>query len=267
MSLTPEQKAARKGKLTASMIGMLMRGDETEIYNLWRLVSGDPSYEEPDFSDNWPVQLGVASEAINIEWYRKKIGPVSRCGEVVTHANGWAACTLDGWDVDNAIPIQAKHVIQYKKIGDVLDFYAPQHHWEMFVNKTKRIGSTVIIGSLEPVVNFVPYDEEYGAAIYKRAESFMNCVQTMTPPVKLPELKAPVRPEDYRTESMLGNNEFAAFAADWLENKEANEKFEASKIGIKSLIAPDVGLAYGYGIKAKRDKRGSITIKEGEPNE
>lgn len=267
MALTPKQMKERQGKLTASQIGILLRGDETSIYNLWRLVSGDPTCEEPDFSDNWAVQLGVASEALNIDWYRKKVGPVSRCGEVVTHENGWAACTLDGWDIDNDIPVEAKHVIQYKKLNDVIDWYMPQLHWQGLVTGRKRMAISVIIGALEPQVEFIPYDEAYGQALYKRAEDFMSCVQTMTPPVKLPELKSPVRPEDYRTESMLGNNTWAASAADWLSNKEGAEKFETSKKSLKDLIAPDVGLAYGYGIFAKRSKNGAITIKEGEPNE
>lgn len=265
MTLTPEQMKLRQGKLTASQVGILIRGDENQLHDLWRLISGDPAAVEPDFSDNWPVQLGVISEELNLRWYEKKHSPVSKQGEVITHENGWAACTLDGWDVDNDIPIQCKHVIQYKHIDDVLDWYAPQHHWEMFCTRRKRIASSVIIGALEPNVNFVSYDEAYGAALYKRAEQFMQHVWNLTPPVALPELADPVRPEAMRTVDMVGNNSWSALATDYLENKDGAKKFEDSKKAIKEMMAPDVGTAHGYGITAKRAKDGSVRIKEGEP--
>lgn len=264
MSLTPEQRALRVGKLTASSIGTLLRGSEEDLLNLWRTVSGDPNYVEPDFSDNWPVQLGVITEELNLNWFAKKNGAVSRRGEVVTHANGWAACTLDGWSVDHDAPIQAKHCIQYKKLPDILDWYAPQFHWEMFVTNRKKICTSVIIGALEPQVTILEYDEAYGAALVKRAEDFMNCVWNLTPPVKAPEIAAPVRREEWRTVAMEGNNEWAHAAVDWLANKDPAEKFEAAKEIIKDMMAADVGIAHGYGIIAKRAKNSAISIKEGE---
>lgn len=259
MTLTPEQIKARQGKLTASSIGTLLRGDETQIYDLWRQVSGDPTWQEPDFSDNWPVQLGVISEELNLKWFAKKHAPVSRQGEVVTHPNDWAACTLDGWA--NDLPIQAKHVIQYKKIADVLDWYAPQHHWEMYVTGTKKIYSSVIIGALEPEVTIVEWDDAYGEALIKRARDFMDAVWNLCPPVKLPELAAPVRPENFRTVSMEGNNLWADAATDWLANVDGAKKFEEAKETIKSLIEPDVGTATGYGIIARRAKNSAVTIR------
>jgi YqaJ-like viral recombinase domain len=265
VTLTPEQMKLRQGKLTGSQVGTLIRGDEEQIYNLWRLVSGDPAAVESDFSDNWPVQLGVISEELNLKWYTKKHGPVTRQGEVVTHENGWAACTLDGWDVDNDIPIQCKHVIQYKNIDDVIDFYSPQHHWEMFVTRRKRIASSVIIGALEPAVNFVAYDDAYGDALYKRALAFMECVWSLTPPVMLPALSDPVRPEAFKTVDMTSNNSWASIAADWLQNKDGAKKFEDAKKSIKEMMAPDTGTAYGHGITAKKSKDGSVRIREGEP--
>lgn len=262
MSLTPQQRKERLGKLTASQIGILIRGDENAIINLWREVSGDPSFIELDFSDNWPVQLGTITERLNLDWFVKKNGAVSRRGEVVVHNNGWAACTLDAWSIDHDIPVEAKHVIQYKKMPDVLDWYAPQFHWQMFVTGRKRVAASVIIGSLEPQVTFVSYDESYGAAIVKRAEDFMECVRNMVMPVKQPEIAVPVRLEDMRTEDMIGNNEWAAAAADWLGNKDASKKFEDSKDAIKALIKPDVGNAFGYGIQARKDKKGAVTISQ-----
>ena len=61
MALTKQQQAAREGRLTASGVGVLMRGDPEPIRDLWRELVGDPTWKPKDFSDNWAVQLGVAT--------------------------------------------------------------------------------------------------------------------------------------------------------------------------------------------------------------
>lgn len=264
MALTEKQIKDRQGKLTASQIGILIRGDESELINLWREVSGDPQAVQPNFDNNWPVQLGTITETLNLNWYMKKYGAVSRRGEVVTHENGWSACTLDGWSDDYDCPIEAKHVIQYKKLNDVLDWYSPQMHWQGYVTKSTRVAASIIIGALEPDVQFIPMDQNYMHAIVKRAEAFMECVRTMTPPCKIPEPPVPVRPDDYITLDYTGDNRWSDAAANWLTNKDAYDKFEAAKKSIKDIMPPNCGFGSGYGIKAKRSKNGAITIKEME---
>jgi len=59
---------------------------------------------------------------------------------------------------------------------------------------------------------------------------------------------------------MEGNNAWSAHAADWLANQAAAKKFDAAAKGIKELIEPDVGFAYGHGIEVKRSGRG-LSIK------
>jgi YqaJ-like viral recombinase domain len=95
--LSSEQIEARKGKLTASRIACLMTGDAVAIDRLYREMIGEEQPE--DLSGIWPVQLGTATEQLNLDWYeRKNRTPVTRRGEVVVHPEySWAACTLDGW--------------------------------------------------------------------------------------------------------------------------------------------------------------------------
>lgn len=100
MMLTPTQIEARKGKLTASRIACLMTGDIAAILRLYREMIGEEL--EEDLSDVWPVQLGAATEQLNLDWHeRKRRTPVTRRGEVVVHPEySWAACTFDGWVED-----------------------------------------------------------------------------------------------------------------------------------------------------------------------
>lgn len=95
--LTSTQIEARKGKLTASRIACLMTGDAEKILRLYREMRGEQP--EEDLSDVWAVQLGSATEQLNLDWYeRKNRTPVIRRGEVIISAqHDWAACTLDGW--------------------------------------------------------------------------------------------------------------------------------------------------------------------------
>src|SRR5690606_21636023 len=74
MSLTAAQLQARGGKLTASRVAVLMRGDERALYGLWREMTGDPSYVPEDLSGVWPVQLGAVTEALNLSWYARITG-------------------------------------------------------------------------------------------------------------------------------------------------------------------------------------------------
>src|SRR4029077_12774101 len=94
--LSPSQLKAREGKLTASRVAALVRGYQ-EVMRLYLEMTGQQPEENLD--NVWAVQLGSATEKLNVEWYERKHNEVSRIGEVVVHPKlPWAACTLDAWD-------------------------------------------------------------------------------------------------------------------------------------------------------------------------
>jgi hypothetical protein len=95
--LTEAQRKAREGKLTASEVGCLMRGDAEEINRLWLVKTGQQA--EEDLSHIWAVRLGEVTEQLQLDWFEERNRtPVTRRGEVVVHSEiPWAACTLDGW--------------------------------------------------------------------------------------------------------------------------------------------------------------------------
>jgi hypothetical protein len=95
--LSPEQITARKNKLTASRVACLMTADEPKILRLYQEMIGEA--EEEDLSDVWPVQLGSATEEVNLRWFERKHNTtVTKRGEFIVHPElTWAGCTLDGW--------------------------------------------------------------------------------------------------------------------------------------------------------------------------
>ena len=135
--LSPTQLAARENKLTASRVAALMTGNADKILNLWRELVGDPAFVPEDLSDVWPVRLGEATEHLNVAWYAKKHGEVSRKGEVVVGNPDWMAATLDGWDVARGCPLEAKHVGGREPLETIISRYQSQMHWQMMVTDAR----------------------------------------------------------------------------------------------------------------------------------
>lgn len=259
--LSPDQIRLRDGRLTASRVACLMTGDPDRLMNLWREMTGDPTFEPEDLSGVWAVHLGSFTESLNLAWYERRTGkPLSRMGEVVIHPNDWAACTLDAWDDDLAAPVECKHVGGFEKTAAILERYAPQAHWQMIVTGAKECVFSIIEGAREPIIERVSYDDTYAAELWSRAERFMECVETLTPPVILPPVTPPAKPEkayDYST-----NNKWVSEALAWSVNRQAAKDFAAADRELKALVPPDAIRVLGGGIECKRDRAGRLSIKE-----
>lgn len=260
--LSPAQIAQREGKLTASRVACLMSGDEQAILNLWRELTGDPSYVPEDLSDVWAVQLGSHTESLNLDWYCRRTGKnISRHGEVVLHSKcDWAACTLDAWDDQLAAPIEAKHCGGFEKIETVIARYQPQAHWQMIVTGASKCIFSIIEGAREPTIEVVERDEAYATELWSRAEHFMQCVFELRPPVALPAVSPPVKAE--KIYDMTGNNQWASEAVTWINTRQAWKDNAASDKAIKLLVPADAAKCIGHGLLVSRNKAGALSIRE-----
>jgi predicted phage-related endonuclease len=262
MALSQEQLAAREGRLTASRISLLMSGDDAKPLMLWREMVGDPEFEPEDLSGVWAVQLGSHTESLNIAWYERIIGrPVTRQGEVVIcqHAD-WAAATLDGWDAAIPAPIECKHVGGFEKRETVVARYQPQCHWQMIVTGAREVALSIIEGAREPVIEPVPWDADYAAELWRRAEDFMRHVWDLTPPVALPAATPPVAA--VREADLSRSNAWVSAATDWLDNRLAAKAFGVAEKSLKALVEPDVKRAFGAGVECTRNRAGALSLKE-----
>lgn len=261
MSLTQAQLAARDGKLTASRVACLMTGDAQRIYDLWLEMVGDPRYVPEDLSGVWPVQLGSLTEGLNLDWYERKHGALTRRGEVVCHPlHEWAACTLDGFDAALPGPVECKHVGGYEPLAKVRERYMPQLHWQMLCTGTYAAALSVIEGAKEPVVELVTFDAEYAAELWRRAEAFMACVESLTPPVVLEPVAAPVKAE--KVYDLSGSNEWGDAAATWLADAPAAKRAATAEKALKALVPADAARCHGYGVQISRDRAGRLSLKE-----
>lgn len=266
--LTEQQKKAREGKLTASRVACLMKADEDEIYNLWLEMTGDPSWQPmEDYENIWIVRLGEATEQLHLDWTEREHGPIIKRGEVVQHPKiEWAASTLDGWLERYGCPIEVKHNNGFEPVQQVIDRYQPQMHWQMLCTQQKQCGFSIIRGTKEPEFYQVPMDRAYADEIVRRAKDFMEHVRNMTPPVHREPAVVPVF-EATKTIDMSAHTGWAGMAANWLELKPIQQKFERINKDLKALVPGDVKLAHGAGITCTRSKAGSLTIRAGENND
>lgn len=256
--LTSEQLAERRKGVGASDAAKIVSGD---WYALWLDKTGRS--EPEDLSGNFAVQLGIVTEKLNLDWYERVTkNKVEARGLVeISPAYPFMRCTLDGFDNERRSVIQAKHVNGFSKIDDVVARYTPQVTHEMIVTGAELAILSVIIGTNEPVLAEVPLDSFFAATYIDQCRKFWQHVIDDTPPEQGRPIEVPkVDPKTLRTVDMSQSNEWAVYAGNYIENEKAAKKFKAAESGLKSLVEPDVGLATGFGVLAKRDGRG-VTIK------
>lgn len=262
MALTQEQQRLRDGKITASVAPALMAGDEAKILREWQRIVGDPAYEPEDLSASWPVAFGSYIESFALDWDQTRTGqPLSRRGEVVTHPEyDWLCCTLDAWrEADRAV-IDCKAIGMWRKLDDALPHYLPQMIVQRACLNADRAVLLVVHGGSEPAEHPCEWDAAYETIVWDRIRWFRACCETLTPPVAVAAVVAPVKAE--RIVDMRESNAWANHVATWLEYREAAKLFKTAEAEIKALVPPDAKRAHGAGIKCERNKAGNLSIRE-----
>lgn len=259
--LTPAQFDARKGKLTASRVACLMTGDARGIMNLYLEMIGDPSFEPEDLSRVWPVQLGSATESLNLDWYEMQGPTVSRRGEVVVHpAYPWAAATLDGWDDVLRCPVETKHVGGREPLEVVIERYQPQMQWQMECTRATQCALSVIMGASAPVIEYIERAPEYAAEMVTRGQQFMHCVKNRVVPVALDAVVAPI--DASKVYDMATNNTWAVQAAIWRDTRGDAERCKEAEKTLKAIVPADAKKCHGHEIQITRDRAGRLSLRE-----
>lgn len=260
--MTPLELERRRSSVGASDATIIMTGTPEEVYALWEVKTGRKPYA--DLSDVLPVQIGIATENLNLDFAARKLGMIiTRSVGVQTHPDHvWLTATPDGWLMDEKCPVEAKHVNQFARLDEVVEKYAAQVHVQMMVTGSDHAYLSVIIGTLKHEVEVINYDWMFAAEVMERCAAFWRCVQSDTAPPGWMPAGPPVEHSTMRTVSMEGNNQWAAAAADWQITKKWAAKHDEVKATIKGLVEPDVRKAEGHGITVTRSKSGAITIKE-----
>lgn len=261
MALSAEQKRQRQGRLTASKIGCLMRSDVEKMHQLWLEMTGQS--EEEDLSRVWAVQLGSATETLNLDWYeaRNRLKVIRR-GEVAVHPIfDWAACTLDGWVETLNCPIDAKHTQGREPIEVVVERYMPQMHWQMIVTGAPQSILSIIMGAREPQIEHIELDKIYAQELLNRAEQFMSHVWDKTPPVAGYPVPPPAN-DNRKDYDMTGVLIWRTQAEMWIQTEGAARTAKESEQVLKALVPEDARKVSGHGVRVTRDKAGRLSLRK-----
>jgi predicted phage-related endonuclease len=261
--LTSAQIEARKGKLTASRVAVLMNGDTQGIMDLYREMTNDPSFVPENLDTVWAVRLGAHTESLSLDWYDGKHNRVTRRGDVYLHPYfAWAACTLDGWDDVLQCPIECKHVGGREPLEVIIDRYQPQMHWQMICTDADQCALSVIVGANEPIVEYIPRDRDYVKELIARGQQFMDFVRRRVPPIELAPVPPPADPS--KIYDMTSNNLWASQAADWLANWQAGKTADAASKALKEIVPADAKKVTGHGVRITRDRAGRLSLRVDE---
>lgn len=264
LGLTEEQhKLRRQGIGGSDAKDILLGGDRWHA--LWLVKTGKA--EPKSILSPWDAALRHHVEPLIMDWYQDVKGiTVNRRGEHVTYKE-WPIlfAHLDGYAVNH--PVDAKFLSAFTPGGMdwAIENYSAQMQHQMIVTGAEKGVLAVSLASKEPEFLSIERDPFFVHTYVERCKLFWGYVMRNEPPPKDgvaagDEPKAAVKIDDMRTVDMNGNNGWANFAADWLANREAADKFDTADKGIRKLVESDVRLATGYGVQAKRDKAGRIRI-------
>jgi predicted phage-related endonuclease len=263
MSLTAEQIADRRNFIGGSDAGKIMSG---QWFDLWLLKTGRA--EQDDLSGVLAVQLGIATEQLNLDWFERQTGRfVTRRGEEVAHPYySFARCTLDGMTEIDGKPaiVQAKWSNPFSKIEEIEQRYMAQVTHEMLVCGCSLAFLSVITGKPSYELVEIRRDNDYAATLLQYEEDFWSLVEKdIAPPDRTPVIPAPQKRTTYRSISLEGSNIWATSAGIWLDTITASRANAKAAKEIRDMIEPDVGEAIGHGIAVKRSRDGkSLFIKE-----
>lgn len=264
VGLTPEQRERRKGYLGGSDANIIMSGDQNRINTLWAEKTGQQEPENLD--DVLPVVMGQYTEFLNLYWYERQTKRlVTDEQKQIVHPDfSFMACTLDGLTTTAAgapAIFEAKHVNAFSKIEEVVQRYMPQLHHNMAVAGLSHAVLSVFKGTMEYEAYEVEADFLYTAQLIDAEKAFWKAIQERSVPYAA-QVDAPVPPEKWLKIDMTGNNAWASFAVDYLNNEDSAKIFEKAKKELKGLVANDVGHAFGHGIEIKRSKAGSLSFSK-----
>jgi len=252
------EREPRTAGIGGSDAGRIMSGDWME---LWEEKTG--RREPEDLSDVLQVQIGIATEDLNLRWFERRTGIevlCAGCEGLVHREHKFMRGNLDGW-VPGGI-IEAKHTSAFAKDEEIVSRYYPQVQHYLAVADICLGYLSVIFGNHRWEFFELEFDEAYQDLLIAREEEFWSYVQSDTPPVSPTNEMIAIALDDMREVSMEGNNEWGALADDWLACREPAKHFDAANKGLKELVEPDVKLAVGYGVKVARSKAGALTVRE-----
>jgi predicted phage-related endonuclease len=258
---TSKERFSRRSSIGGSDARIIMGYDEAALVRLWREKRGEA--EPEDLSGDLVVQLGKATEELNVCWYERNTGQrvIDRQRLVKHSAISFMAATLDGVVEGTAAIFEAKFMLPWSFSEEwAAEKYMAQVQHNMWVTHLRTSVLSVITGGGKWVEITIPMDPLYLSVLVSAEKKFWRCVQSGEPP-HLINAEAPrPRLEVVRIVDMSSSNSWAEFAALFRNTRSAFLDHERARSELKALMPEDAKEAIGHGIRAKRSRSGAVSF-------
>jgi predicted phage-related endonuclease len=255
------KRGDRRGFIGGSDSRIIMGTDESSLLRLWREKRGEA--EPENLSGNLIVQLGVATEALNRQWYERNTGRVvTAVQRRVKHpVIRFLAATLDGMVEDTGAVFEAKFMLPWSFSEEAAaEKHMAQLQHNMWVTNARTAALSVITGGGKWIEIAIAADPLYQHLLLTAEKKFWRCVESGEPPRLLLDEPPRVRIEAVRIVDMSSSNSWAESAGIFCRTRSAFLEHEAAKTELKSLMPEDAKEAIGHGVRAKRSKSGAVSF-------
>src|SRR5262249_27445623 len=240
---------------------VIMGVGEAALLRLWRGKKG--GVEPGGLSSNLVVQLGLATEHLNRQWYERATGQVVK--EVQSRVRHpvirWMASTLDGIVEGSGAVFEAKFMLPWSFSEEIAaERHMAQLQHNMWVTNATGAVLSIITGGGKWVEIKIPADSLYQHLLLTAEKKFWRCVESGEPPRLFGAEPPRPRIEAVRIVDMSPSNVWAEFSSIFRRTREAYLEHENAKVELKALMPEDAKEATGHGIRAKRSKSGAVTI-------
>src|SRR6516165_9378410 len=240
----------------------IVMGDSAEaLLRLWREKRGEADPE--DLSGNLLVQLGLATEVLNRQWYERTTGQVVKDVQSwVRHpVIRWMAATLDGIVESNGALFEAKFMLPWSfSEAAAAEKHMAQLQHNMWVTNATAAVLSIITGGGKWVEIKISADSLYQHLLLTAEKKFWRCVESGEPPRLFGVDPPRARIEAVRIVDMSASNAWAEFSDVFRRTREAHLEHEHAKTELKDLMPKDAKEAVGHGIRAKRSKSGAVSF-------
>jgi predicted phage-related endonuclease len=238
-----------------------MGNDEPALQRLWREKRGE--LESEDLSGNLLVQLGLATEHLNRQWFERTTGEVVKDVQSwVRHpVLRWMSATLDGIVDGTDAVFEAKFMLPWSFSEEAAaEKHMAQLQHNMWVTNATGAVLSIITGGGKWVEIKIPADSLYQHLLLTAEKKFWRCVESGEPPRLFSAEPPRVRIEAVRIVDMSSSNAWAEFSSVFRHTREAYLEHENAKAELKALMPEDAKEAIGHGIRAKRSKSGAVSF-------
>jgi YqaJ-like viral recombinase domain len=239
-----------------------MGQDEKALIRLWQEKRGEVGPE--DLSTNLIVQIGLATEDLNRQWYERNTGnAVKDVQSRVKHpVIRWMAATLDGVVEQTGAVYEAKFMLPWSFSEEfAAEKYMAQLQHNMWVTNARMAVLSIITGGGKWVEMSIAADPLYQHLLLTAEKKFWRCVSFGEPPRLFGVEPTRPRIEAVRSVDMASSNAWAEFAALFCATRSAFLEHERAKTELKGLMPEDAKEAFGHGIRAKRSKSGAVSFE------